>query len=107
MNGPTGPFVADDCRHEDFVSEVEIHRLTPDEGGDEIVTFVAELQIRCNDCDAAFGFRGPPAGFSFREPRCRVDATQISLPLMSPAELQLAGPLPVLERGPMVYEARP
>lgn len=94
------------CAHEDFEAHVEINRLHED-GEDGPHSFLADVTIHCVQCGEFFGFRGPPAGHSFREPRCRIDARQISLPLMSPAELELAGPLPAADRGPMVYEARP
>jgi hypothetical protein len=100
-----------DCRHDkQHRAEVEVFQLTPDEQGEEgtdIVSVLAEVTIVCADCGAAFGFRGPPGGHSFHEPRCAVDAKKITLPLMTPAELELAGPLPVMARGPMTYEARP
>lgn len=94
------------CEHANFRADVDVIRITDNTSGD-VSQFMAEVRVECADCGAKFGFRGPPAAVSWREPRCTVDALEIQLPLMSPAELELAGPLPALERGPMVYETTP
>jgi hypothetical protein len=90
---------------------VEVHRLVdnhqPEDGTAEVAQFVAEVKVRCHECGADFGFRGPLGGHSYREPRCAVDAKTIHLPLMPPAELELAGPLPVMARGEVVFEVGP
>jgi hypothetical protein len=95
------------CEHPDFEAHVAVGRISDDGTGENIVHFIADVTVKCTACGEPFGFRGPPAGHSWDEPRCRVDAKQISLPLMSPAELELAGPLPAMSRGPMVYEVYP
>lgn len=94
------------CEHEDFQADVEVVRITDGAGG-AVTQFMAEVTVRCVGCGEPFGFRGPPAGHSWLEPRCSLDALQLRVPLMSSAELKLAGPLPAYERGPMVYEANP
>jgi hypothetical protein len=95
------------CEHMDFVVETEVFRLHDHGDSDSPSSFTIKVWVRCVDCDASFGFKGPPAGFSFSEPRCSVDALTVELPLMSPTELELAGPLPAARRGPMVYECPP
>lgn len=95
------------CRHEDFRADVAVDRIADDGKGENIVHFIAHVTVCCTQCGETFGFRGPPGGHSWDEPRCAVDARKISLPLMSPTELALAGPLPVMRRGPMVYEVYP
>lgn len=96
-----------DCKHEDFEARVEVTRIADDGSGENPHSFHADVTVVCAHCRAPFGFKGPPGGLSWSEPRCSPDALSITLPLMSPAELELAGPLPVLARGPMVYEAHP
>lgn len=94
------------CQHPDFAADVSVARITDGDGGD-VTQFLAEVTVRCTACGGLFGFRGPCAGHSWNEPRCDLDALKIQLPLMSPAELVLAGPLPALHRGPLVYEVYP
>lgn len=98
---------AERCEHHDFAATVEVSRLHERDGDDSPNAFTAQVRVECADCGAPFGFKGPPGGFSFAEPRCSIDALMIELPLMSPTELELAGPLPAARRGPMVYEAGP
>lgn len=100
-------YVCLDCKHEHFRADVAVGRIADDGIGEDIHSYVADVTVKCLDCAQAFGFRGPPGGFSWTEPRCQVDGCMISLPLMSPLELQLAGMLPVMSRGPMVYEVHP
>ena len=94
------------CEHLDFEARVDVYRITEGEDG-PVSQFAADVVVTCKGCGEGFGFRGPPAGHSWNEPRCQIDAKKITLPLMSPAELELAGPLPAASRGPMVYEVYP
>lgn len=94
------------CPHLDFEARVDVGRIHDSQSG-ELTQFIADVVVCCKDCGESFGFRGPCAGHSWHEPRCSVDALKISLPLMAPSELALAGPLPAMGRGPMVYEAHP
>jgi hypothetical protein len=95
-----------DCEHPDFRADVSVGRITDGEDG-PVTQFVADVTVQCVACGEFFGFRGPPSGHSWNEPRCSIDTKRISLPLMSPHELALAGPLPAAARGPMVYEVYP
>lgn len=94
------------CEHPDFQANVSVGRITDGDAG-PVTQFIADVTVKCKECGESFGFRGPPSGHSWNEPRCRIDAKLISLPLMSPHELALAGPLPAASRGPMVYEVYP
>lgn len=98
--------MADDSQHLDFEAHVDVCRVTDGPEG-PVTQFVADVTVCCKDCGEDFGFRGVPGGHSWNEPRCQIDAKKIALPLMSPAELLLAGPLPVMARGPMSYEVYP
>lgn len=81
-----------ECQHEDFAAHVAVNRLT-DDGGSEPHTFAADVHIECADCGARFGFRCPDVGLLPDRPACSVDALEIRLPLIGPAELELLGPL--------------
>lgn len=95
------------CAHPDFEAHVEVSRLIASEAQPDVHAFHADITIRCAVCQAPFGWAGPPAGLSWSEPRCSVDALTLRAPLMSPSELRLAGPLAAAARGPMTFEASP
>lgn len=67
------------CKHEHFAAEVAVQRLG--EGDDVIKNFVAEIQIKCSQCDQPFHFVGPGAGFSFSRPTVNVGATTLHAPI--------------------------
>jgi hypothetical protein len=94
------------CEHLEFAANVEVFRLTSD-GKVDPHAFAAEITVVCADCGAAFGWKGPPVGLSSTEPRVSRDALVLRAPLMTPAEMELAGPLHATERGPMRWEASP
>lgn len=86
----------DHPNHEAFVTVQKVQSVTDPS---DYTEFRAVVQIRCNECGARFGFRGSPAGESEDHPRCSPDALVMFLPLMSPSEIELAGPVPALARG--------
>lgn len=87
------------CQHENFESDVAVGRIAAEEDGD-IVIFVADVRVKCVDCGESFGFRGLPPGMSWGEPTRTVDALEACLPLLSPSDLALSGPLPGLSADP-------
>lgn len=95
------------CTHEDFVCVGDVKKIVELEGSQDVIHTVIDLTVACAECGASFGFKGPLGGHSWDEPRCSIDALTIHLPLMSPTELVLAGPFPVMSRGPMVIEVLP
>lgn len=87
------------CQHENFEASVDVGRITNEEGGD-VCAFVAEVKVRCIDCGENFGFRGMAPGMSWGEPTRTPDALQATLPLLTPTEMALHGPLPGLLADP-------
>lgn len=87
------------CQHEDFEADVKVGRVTDDDGGD-VVAFVAEVRVRCVECGENFGFRGMPPGLMWEGPTRSPDAREARLPLLSPTELEMNGPLPGLLADP-------
>lgn len=76
------------CTHEDFVANVDVHRMH-EEG--EVTGFLTEIHVRCADCGEAFGWRGVPCGISVRgAPMRSADATELRAWLLSPADMALA-----------------
>lgn len=87
------------CQHEDFEAVAAVGRITDEDGGD-IVAFVCELKVRCVNCGEPFGFRGMAPGLSWGEPTRSPDALEARLPLLTPSEMALGGPLPGLLADP-------
>lgn len=72
-----------DCPHLNFTAKVDVARLSQEDGG-PITGYVADLQIRCQQCGLPFRFIGLPAGSHFAEPRVSPDGTELRAP-MEPA----------------------
>lgn len=79
--------MGNDCKHENFAAHVGVHRLGDDGGA--IRNYVAEITVRCTQCDQPFHFLGPGAGYSFKHPTVNVGATTLHAPI-APG----VGPLP-------------
>lgn len=90
------------CAHKDFVARVDVGRITesvPEEVDIEDVdphSFIAEVEVRCKECNELFGFKGIDTGFDFDHPTQRIDGKKAHLPLRSPAEMLMAGELAAL-----------
>lgn len=87
------------CQHENFEAEANIGRITGEQNGD-IAAYVCELRVRCVDCGEPFGFRGMSPGLSWADPTRSPDAQEARLPLLTPSDMALAGPLPGLRDDP-------
>jgi hypothetical protein len=74
---PTGPRL---CEHENFQADVEVNRLTSEEGG-SVTGYSADLRIWCADCDEAFRFTGVHAGLLPSQPMCSVDEKELHIPI--------------------------
>lgn len=67
------------CAHENFAAEVKVARIG--DGENVIRNFVAEVTVRCVQCETPFHFIGPEAGFSFKRPTVSVEATTLHAPI--------------------------
>lgn len=84
------------CKHPNFTANVEVGRIASDDENlehDEISFFVADVRVECSVCHQRFGFRVPDVGVLGDRPTVSVDALELRVPLISPAELELLGPL--------------
>ena len=63
------------CQHLKFGAHVDVHRLE-DTGG-----FMADVRIKCVECDQPFSFLGLPAGLSFERPMVSLDGCELHVPL--------------------------
>lgn len=90
------------CAHKNFRADVAVGRLgeMPQDGRPEEDldphSFVAEVRIKCTECEEKFGFKGIPGGYNFDSPTQTVDGLEAHLPLRTPAEMAIAGPLAAL-----------
>jgi hypothetical protein len=63
------------CKHENFRADVMVNRLE-DSGA-----FVADIKIKCTDCEEPFTFPPLPMGLDCSEARINMDGTELRLPL--------------------------
>ena len=66
------------CQHEVFRADVNVGRIA-DPG--QPIRFVADIEIRCEQCNERFRFLGVPAGLSFEEPRVDIMGTTLHAPI--------------------------
>lgn len=71
------------CQHEDFVACVDVNRLT-DTG-----KYIADIRIKCKQCDESFRFIGVPAGLLFDRPACSIDSIELRVPIEPEGEARL------------------
>lgn len=91
------------CAHKDFVCWVDVGRIT--ESAPEGVeaedldphAFIAEVKVQCKECEEVFGFKGIDTGFDYDHPTQAMDGLKAVLPLRTPAEMAMAGPLAALD----------
>lgn len=96
------------CQHGSHTARVHVQRFVPDlppeeEGresrpGDEPYAFAVEIHVECAECGQPFGFRCPDVGMLPDRPCVSPDALELRVPLISPAELTLLGPLAAMAR---------
>lgn len=72
-----------DCAHEQFGAEVDVHRLE-DSG-----KFIADVRVKCVQCDEPFRFVGLTAGISFDQPTVSIDETELHAPIEPEGEKRL------------------
>lgn len=90
------------CSHPDFEANVAVGRIASDDDAlrhDEIDHFVCDVTVKCAACGARFGFRVPDVGVLPNRPAVSPDALEMRVPLISPSELKLLGPLAAMRAG--------
>ena len=68
------------CDHMNFSAEVDVHRLTRDEGG-PVTGYMADVRVRCLECGKPFQFLGLPAGVDTQAATVSVDGLEAHLAL--------------------------
>lgn len=70
------------CPHRNFEVDVAVGRLYKAEEHDGPPdSFVADIKVRCEDCQEPFRWMGVPAGYSPARPMVSVDETELHAPL--------------------------
>jgi hypothetical protein len=78
VDGSAGPDRA--CEHLHFESSVTVQRLTSTDDG-PVTGYVAEVLVRCADCQEPFRWIGVPAGLSPAGPRVSVNEEELRAPV--------------------------
>ncbi len=68
------------CQHENFAADVKVNRITRGEGG-PVGAFMADITVRCVDCNLPFRWIGVAAGMSYDRPMVGIDNRELRAPL--------------------------
>lgn len=63
------------CMHEQFHVHANIIRL------EDAGKYIAEIRVKCEQCDEPFRFLGVPAGLLNERPSCNVDGLELHAPI--------------------------
>lgn len=70
----------DNCKHERFMTESKVTRLTDVEGG-EVTGYSIDIQVHCSDCMKPFQFIGLPMGMSPTYPTTCPEGVEARMPI--------------------------
>ncbi len=71
----------DNCKHENFMTNARIARLTESDTSTEVTGFRVDIEIHCQDCFMPFTFEGLPVGFHHAKPTVNVERTELRAPI--------------------------
>lgn len=69
------------CEHKGFHANVDVSRLMKAEGDQTVIAYLAEVRIRCTECNLPFEFIGVDAGLLPSKPMASVDAQELRAPI--------------------------
>ena len=78
------------CEHHNFISTVDVTRLTDNDG--KLTGFTADVTIKCADCNTRFHFKGLPGGSSPQTPTVSFFATELRAPIAPGKGIPLTPP---------------
>ena len=78
----------DNCKHEVFQAQVNVHRLTGSNDSEEIISYMADVNVWCSVCGQAFEWIGAPCGLSPTQPMVSADFMELRAPIR-PANLEV------------------
>ncbi len=73
------------CEHLNFESLISVGRITNEAG--VVENYVAEIKVKCRDCQTPFQFIGMPLGVSYDKPMMEVDGLEARLPIAPQGEI--------------------
>jgi hypothetical protein len=68
------------CQHEQFEATVNVNRIT-NEAGTEVKAFMADIQIRCVQCDEPFVVIAPVVGLVWDGPATSPNGEELRAPI--------------------------
>jgi hypothetical protein len=68
------------CKHEQFEATVNVNRIT-DEAGTEVQAFMADIRIRCVQCNEPFVFVAPVVGLIWDGPATSFNGQELRAPI--------------------------
>lgn len=71
----------EDCKHEQFMTESKVFRLTDDVDSDKITGYCADITIHCSQCMKPFQFIGLPMGLSKSYPTTCPEGIELRVPI--------------------------
>ena len=71
------------CLHESFKADVDVQRF------EDTGLFMADVRVRCVQCDEPFRFIGVAAGVRFDRPSVSIDGTELHAPIEPEVTCQL------------------
>lgn len=63
------------CKHETFGAQVNVNRM------EDTGRFIADVTIKCVECDLPFEFVGPAAGIAWDRPTVSIDGCELHAPI--------------------------
>lgn len=76
------------CRHENFVANVTVNRLGPEDGP---MDFNADVRIKCSGCNLDFKFLGLERGLNFDGAAMSYDQTEAHLAISPDGQPTMGG----------------
>lgn len=70
------------CEHNNFAAEVKVNRILKDDADLKPSGYLAEVRIRCTDCNTPFVFAGVEAGMLFTKPMASPDGQELRAPIV-------------------------
>lgn len=76
------------CEHQNFHALVRVGRISKDEGG-PITAYMADITVKCAECQQPFEFVGVPMGLSYDGPMCSPNMQELRIPLTPAGEVMV------------------
>jgi hypothetical protein len=69
------------CQHENFHADVKVGRILKADNDKEPSGYMADIRVRCTQCNTPFVFVGVEAGLLFTKPMASPDGQELRAPL--------------------------